>query len=72
MARGEKRAPGAAYTVSFRPMKPPERRYPKADAKVPIVRLSVGLEDPDDLIADLERGLIATRRIGKPTRTKHK
>lgn len=49
---------------------PPERCFPKADAIAPIVRLSVGLEDPDDLIADLERGLIATRKIGKTTRRK--
>jgi cystathionine beta-lyase len=25
----------------------------------PMVRLQIGLEDPDDLIADLERGLAA-------------
>jgi len=27
----------------------------------PMVRLQIGLEDPDDLIADLERGLAAWR-----------
>ena len=30
-----------------------------------MVRLSIGLEDPDDLIADLERGLRAATRAAK-------
>ncbi|WP_066043329.1 O-acetylhomoserine aminocarboxypropyltransferase/cysteine synthase family protein [Herbiconiux solani] len=31
-----------------------------------LIRLSVGVEDPDDLIADLERGLAAVRRAVRP------
>jgi cystathionine beta-lyase len=34
------------------------RRY-KADYGGPVIRLNIGLEDPDDLIADLRRGLEA-------------
>ena len=30
-----------------------------------MVRLSIGLEDPEDLIADLERGLRAAARAAK-------
>ncbi len=32
----------------------------------PLVRLQIGLEDPDDLIADLERGLAAWRGVVTP------
>jgi len=31
------------------------------DADEPVIRLHIGLEDPDDLIADLERGFIAMK-----------
>jgi cystathionine beta-lyase len=30
---------------------------PSPDAEGPAIRLSIGLEDPDDLIADLEQAL---------------
>jgi cystathionine beta-lyase len=30
----------------------------------PLIRLHVGLEDPDDLVADLERGLACLREAG--------
>ena len=38
------------------------------DSPVPddLLRLSVGIEDPGDLIADLERGLAAVQRAAKP------
>ena len=42
------------------------RRKHDAEAPPTLLRLSVGLEDPADLIADLERGLRAT--AGKPGR----
>ena len=35
---------------------------PRLDLEGPLVRLHIGLEDPDDLIADLEAGLAALRR----------
>ena len=38
------------------------RRFPK-DYGGPLIRLHVGLEDPDDLIADLRRGLDAYGRL---------
>ena len=34
-----------------------------------LVRLSVGLEDPEDLIADLDRALAATRKVAEETVT---
>jgi cystathionine beta-lyase len=33
------------------------RTVTRSDAEGPLVRLHIGLEDPDDLIADLEAGL---------------
>ncbi|RZI60492.1 MAG: cystathionine beta-lyase [Zymomonas sp.] len=38
-----------------------DRVHAKAPAEGPVIRLQIGLEDPDDLIADLERGLAAFR-----------
>jgi cystathionine beta-lyase len=32
------------------------------DADEPVIRLHIGLEDPDDLIADLERGFAAMQK----------
>jgi len=32
----------------------------------PVVRLHIGLEDPDDLIADLKHGLAVMRAFGHP------
>ena len=37
------------------------RTATKPDFAGPLVRLSIGLEDPDDLIADLEAGLARFR-----------
>lgn len=40
------------------------RTATRPDFAGPLVRLQIGLEDPDDLIADLERGLDAFRAAG--------
>jgi cystathionine beta-lyase len=37
------------------------RALPQPERAGPMVRLQIGLEDPDDLIADLDRGLAAWR-----------
>ena len=42
------------------------RSLPGNDARGPMLRLHIGLEDPDDLIADLERGLAA---LSQPLRS---
>jgi cystathionine gamma-synthase len=44
-------------TMTHRGMSPAAQR--EAGIAPDLLRLSVGLEDPDDLIADLERGFLA-------------
>lgn len=43
------------------PARSPERSVRPWQAEGPLIRLQVGLEDPDDLIADLEAGLVRVR-----------
>ena len=44
------------------PVDPARHRSATArDDAGPMIRLQIGLEDPDDLIADLDRGLAAYR-----------
>jgi cystathionine beta-lyase len=45
------------------PAHPETRRHPVWDGNGPLVRLHVGLEDPDDLIADLERGFARAKEV---------
>lgn len=40
-----------------------DRTVAHAPADGPVIRLQIGLEDPDDLLADIERGLAAARSI---------
>ncbi|MCP1198483.1 cystathionine beta-lyase [Notoacmeibacter sp. MSK16QG-6] len=41
-----------------------DRTVTKTDYRGPVIRLQIGLEDPKDLIADLQRGLDAVRALG--------
>ncbi len=41
-----------------------DRTVTRTDYGGPVIRLQIGLEDPDDLIADLERGLAAINVLG--------
>lgn len=47
------------YESLVLPMHPQSRSLPRWQALGPVVRLQIGLEDPGDLRADLERGLAA-------------
>ena len=49
----------ASFAVPVDPE--PVRSVTKTDFGGPLVRLSVGLEDPDDLIADLEQAFASLR-----------
>jgi cystathionine beta-lyase len=41
-----------------------DRTVSRTDYGGPVIRLQIGLEDVEDIIADLERGLAAVRRLG--------
>lgn len=51
----------------------PVRTASRDQAKGPLLRINIGLEDPDDLIADLEAGLVVfeNRRGGLQRRMSH-
>ncbi|MCD2176003.1 cystathionine beta-lyase [Rhizobium sp. C4] len=46
------------------PVKLGDRRVSKAPTEGPVIRLQIGLEDVEDIIADLERGFAAVASLG--------